>query len=132
MGVGTKPARPVRATARSESQRHEFGADFISSQRQPISAAKRVATGGSTLTYEKAVATEIAKGCSPLVAEQRVLATYGNTLPRSSVAKGDDTVTTHFMKCVDSIMLRDNCDRTDAMRKARQENEAEFAMFQLV
>jgi hypothetical protein len=29
-------------------------------------------------------------------------------------------------------MSRDKCDRTEAMRKARQENEAEFAMFQLV
>ena len=36
------------------------------------------------------------------------------------------------MKCVDNIMIRDKCDRTDAMRKARQENEAEFAMFQVV
>jgi hypothetical protein len=29
-------------------------------------------------------------------------------------------------------MIRDKCDRTEAIRKARKENEREFADFQLV
>jgi hypothetical protein len=58
---------------------------------------------------------------------------YGNTLPRSSkFGKGADTVTTRFMKHCDDIMIRDNCSRTVEMQLARQENEAEFEIFQLV
>jgi hypothetical protein len=85
------------------------------------------------MTYEDAVATEIAKGCSRELAEQCVLYAHGHTLPRSNVVKGaEDTLTTRFMKRVDDIMIRDNCERTVAMQKARQENEAEFEIFQLV
>jgi hypothetical protein len=84
------------------------------------------------MTHEDAVATEIAKGCSRELAEQRVMYQYGNTLPRSSIIKGADTVTTRFMKRCDDIMIRDDCSRTEAMQKARQENEAEFEIFQLV
>jgi hypothetical protein len=84
------------------------------------------------MTYEDAVATEIRKGCSRELAEQRVMYQYGNTLPRSSIVKGADTVTTRFMKRCDDIMIRDDCSRTEAMQKARQENEREFALFQLV
>jgi hypothetical protein len=57
---------------------------------------------------------------------------YGNTLPRTRIVKGVDTPTTRFMKRVDDIMIRDDCSRTVAMQKARQENEAEFGLFQLV
>jgi len=84
------------------------------------------------MTYEDAVATEIAKGCSRELAEQRAMYQYGNTLPRSNVVKGIDTVTTRFMKRCDDIMVRDGCSRTKAMQKARQENAAEFSIFQLI
>jgi hypothetical protein len=60
---------------------------------------------------------------------------YGNTPPRWAILKGaEDTVTTHFMKRVyDIMMIRDGLsDRTIVMQKARQENEAEFEIFQLV
>jgi hypothetical protein len=53
-------------------------------------------------------------------------------LPRSDFAKDVDTVTTRFMKRCAEIQQRDGCGLTIAMRKARQENEAEFEMFQLV
>jgi hypothetical protein len=56
---------------------------------------------------------------------------FGNTLPRSRVTMGVDTVTTRFMKRVDDIMLLGGCDRTVATQKARQENEREFALFNL-
>jgi hypothetical protein len=65
-------------------------------------------------------------------AEQRVMHQYGNTLPRSNFGKGADTLVTKFLRRVDEVMIRDHCSRTEAMRKARQENEAEFGLFQWV
>jgi hypothetical protein len=54
-------------------------------------------------------------------------------LPRSNFAKGvGDSATVRFMKRCDEIMIRDGCNRTEAMRKARQEDPGEFEIFQLV
>jgi hypothetical protein len=38
----------------------------------------------------------------------------------------------HFVETRDDIMVRDGCSRTEAMQKARQENAAEFSIFQLI
>jgi hypothetical protein len=51
--------------------RKEYKADFIASQRS-IPAS-----------YEDAVAGEVSKGCSIHVAKQRVMHSYGNTLPHA-------------------------------------------------
>jgi hypothetical protein len=57
---------------------------------------------------------------------------FGATLPRSDFGKGADAPIVKFMRKVDAVMVRDRCERHVAMQKARQENEAEFEMFQLV
>jgi hypothetical protein len=46
---------------------------------------------------------------------------FGNTLPRSNIAKGaGDTLVTQFMAKCDQVMLDENCDRTEAMRRVRK------------
>jgi hypothetical protein len=63
-----------------------------------------------------------------------VLYSYGDQLPRrnDAMSKAADSLVVRFMKRVDQTMLNECCDRTEAMRKARKENEREFADFQLV
>jgi hypothetical protein len=83
-------------------------------------------------THEDAVADQMAKGCSRVVAEQRVLHLYGN-LPRSDIAKGvGDTLVTRFMAKCDQAMQQEGCDRTEAMRRVRKRHEGLFDAFQLV
>jgi hypothetical protein len=82
-------------------------------------------------THEDEVAKRMAAGHSRLIAEQQVLDAYGATVPRSNFGKVADTLTVRFMKRCDAIMMRDRCDRTEAMRTARSENEGEFNLFQL-
>jgi hypothetical protein len=45
--------------------------------------------------------------------EQRVLQQYGRTLPHEYIDKAADTAVMRFMCAVDSIMIRDRCDRDD-------------------
>jgi hypothetical protein len=85
------------------------------------------------MTYEDAVATEIAKGCSHELAEQHVMHQYGNTLPRSDLLKGaGDTLVTTFMAKCDQVMIDECCDRTTAMQIVRKRYEGLFDAFQLV
>jgi hypothetical protein len=85
------------------------------------------------MTYESAVAGEMARGCNRVVAEQRVQHSFGNLLPRSDVAKGaGDTSIVKFMAKVDAVMVNEECDRTEAMRRVRKRNEGLFDAFQIV
>ena len=85
-------------------------------------------------TYEDAVEAEISKGFDPVTAGQRILHSYGSTLPHRNdeMAKAANTITTKFMRLVDEIMIEKNCDRTSALRLARQEDEDLFGAYQLV
>jgi hypothetical protein len=84
-------------------------------------------------THEDMVAKEMAKGLSRELAEQRVLYQYGNLLPRSNILKGaGDSLVTRFMAKCDQVMLDENCDRTEAMRRVRKRNEGLFDAFQIV
>jgi len=83
--------------------------------------------------HEDAVADQMAKGLSREIAEQRVMYAYGNALPRSNIAKGaGDTLVTSFMAKCDQVMLDENRDRTEAMRRVRKRNEGLFDAFQIV
>jgi hypothetical protein len=85
------------------------------------------------MTYEDAVAGEMARGCNRVVAEQRVQHSFGNLLPRSNVAKGaGDTPIVKFMDKVDQCMINEDVDRTEAMRRVRKRNEGLFDAFQIV
>jgi hypothetical protein len=84
-------------------------------------------------SHEDAVADQMSKGLSREIAEQRVMYAYGNTLPRSDIAKaaGDSLVTT-FMAKVDACMINEEVDRTEAMRRIRKRHQGLFDAFQIV
>jgi hypothetical protein len=83
-------------------------------------------------THEDAVADQMAKGLSREIAEQRVMYAYGNTLPRSYIAKGaGDTLVTRFMEKCDQVMVEEGVDRTTAMQIVRKRHEGLFDAFQL-
>jgi hypothetical protein len=84
-------------------------------------------------SHEGAVADQVAKGHSLMVAKQIVQHTYGNTLPRSDILKGaGDTLVTSFMAKCNQVMAEEGCERTDAMRIVRKRHEGLFDAFQLV
>ena len=85
------------------------------------------------MTYEDAVATEISKGCSRELAEQKVMYAYGNTLPRSDVVKGaGDTLVTQFMNKVDECIINEQVDRTRAIQIVRKRHPGLYDCFQLL
>jgi hypothetical protein len=43
-------------------------------------------------TFEEAVDQEIARGCTPEVAAVRVINAYGSSLPRTTIAKGEEAL----------------------------------------
>jgi hypothetical protein len=82
-----------------------------------------IAHGYDDLTsksYNSLVQAEIAKGCSPVVAAQRVCHLYPDAA-QSAISKSADSDAARFMKVVIDIMQRDRCSRTEAMTKARRE-----------
>jgi hypothetical protein len=91
-----------------------------------------IAHGYDDLTsksYNSLVQAEIAKGCSPVVAAQRVCHLYPDAA-QSAISKSADSDAARFMKVVIDIMQRDRCSRTEAMTKARREDPARFAKYQ--
>jgi hypothetical protein len=86
-----------------------------------------------SMTYESAVAAEMARGCNRVVAEQRVQHSFGNTLPRSNILKGaGDTLVTSFMAKCDQVMVEEGCDRTTAMQIVRKRHQGLFDAFQIL
>jgi hypothetical protein len=84
---------------------------------------------GVAKSYNDLVAAEIAKGCNPTVARQRVDYAYPQAA-RASIAKSASA--SEFMASVDEIKKAHNCSRTEAMALARREHPEEFARFQNV
>jgi hypothetical protein len=82
-------------------------------------------------THEDAVADQVVKGHSLLIAKRIVQHLYGNTLPHAAIHKGDDLVKI-FERQVERIMKRDGCSRTEAMRKARCESSYNFTAYQIL
>jgi hypothetical protein len=105
-----------------------------SGRKKKATHARRVRRHNQQVkTHESAVADQMAKGLSREIAEQRVMYAYGNTLPRSSFAKGaGDTPIVKFMDKVDQCMINEDVDRTEAMRRVRKRNEGLFDAFQIV
>ena len=88
----------------------------------------------ASATHEDAVADQVAKGFDPVIAEQRVLHQYGNTLPRRNdeMAKAADSVISKFMRLVDQEMRASHCERHEAMRKVRLAEPELFEAYALV
>jgi hypothetical protein len=81
-------------------------------------------------TFEDHVAAEVRKGCSELVAQQRVVNAYGNTLPRTSIAKAE-VAGAALEEIADQAWQSDaGLSRTEALRKARLENPTLFRRMQ--
>ena len=75
--------------------------------------------------FEALVQQEIQKGCVREVAAQRVIQKYGRLPDTSRIAKAQSGVV-DFMKCVDTIMKRDGCGRTQAMSAVRREHPDKY------
>jgi hypothetical protein len=111
---------------------------------QPAEAARRARVENPVLfadyqrsglqghaSHQALVTAEMRKGFSRTVAEQRIMHLYGNTAG-PTLTKGD-TVTTRFMRCVDTVMKRHpGMSRMEAMQAARERNPRLFARFQNV
>jgi hypothetical protein len=128
-GPITKLGKPKYAPEYPESDLQDELAS--SSRDKKKTHARRVRRHNQQVkTHEDAVADQMAKGLSREIAEQRVMYAYGNTLPRSDITKGaGDTLVTRFMAKCDQVMLDENCDRTEAMRRVRKRNEGLFDAF---
>jgi hypothetical protein len=76
--------------------------------------------------FDSLVAAEIAKGCAPSVAAQRVGLKYPNAAA-AMIAKKDKHP---FEKLVDAIMEQDGVTRSVAMSRARKQEPVKFAHYQ--
>jgi hypothetical protein len=81
-------------------------------------------------TYEDAVAAELQKGCSQIVAETRVTERFGQTLPHATISKGEDAFA-KFMAAVEATMVDyPHLTKNQAMSAVRKTNEEAFALMQ--
>ena len=80
-------------------------------------------------SYDQLVDDEIRKGCSAVVARQRVAYAHPE-LARDQIAKNASV--SEFMSAVDAIKKRDGCSRVEAMIRARREQPAAYARFENV
>jgi hypothetical protein len=102
-------------------------------KEDPALFAAYQSSGNVAKSFSELIADEIRKGCSPLVARQKINYAYPALAraSRESRAKSESGVA-EFMACVSEINKRDGCSRTAAMMRARRENPAEFSRFQNV
>jgi hypothetical protein len=80
-------------------------------------------------SYADLVRAEISKGCSEVVARQRVAYAFPD-LARQAIAKAAGPA--EFMAKVDETMRSDGCSRTAAMSKVRKQFPVLFAKYQNV
>jgi hypothetical protein len=102
--------------------RKEFP-DLFDDYRNSVGVAK-------SSSYDQLVDNEIQKGCSVVVARQRVAYAHPE-LARESLAKSENGVA-EFMTRVSEIKKRDGCSRVEAMIRARREHPAAYARFENV
>jgi hypothetical protein len=119
----------VPKTEAMRRARVEHPQAFLHAQRLDSGGTFKSAPSGNPLTYEAAVAAEIEKGCSQVVAETRVTERWGSTLPRSTISKGESLITS-FMAAVDECMANNpGMERCQAMRKVREYDPEAFEIF---
>ncbi len=109
------PKTKAASTARSE---------------QPTLYEDYVSGGDVAKNYNDLVAAEMRKGCTAEVSASRVQ-NFWPHLAKAAIAKSN-TGAAAFVACVDSIMKTQNCNRTDAMQRARVLHPNEFRRFQNV
>ena len=112
-----------------ERARREHPREYRQSQGLTSTAGRTYKA--APLTFEAAVDAEISKGCSPVLAEQRVQQAYGQTLP-SVGAFTKASVIEKFARLVDQTMRRDGCDRARALEKVRRAEPDLYEAFQIV
>jgi hypothetical protein len=86
---------------------------------------------GNGSDFEAMCNIEIAKGCPPSVAAQRVLNKYGSDIPYSRIAKAEAS-TLDFMEMVEGVMLEKRCSRSEAMKVTRLRHPNLYQRFQEV
>jgi hypothetical protein len=87
--------------------------------------------GNASSSHQQLVATEMAKGLSREIAEQRVMHAHGSA--PLDLNKCADSPVVRFMRTVDTIMKRQRqprLTRVEAMRKARLTNPRLFGRYQ--
>jgi len=115
-------ARSGRSKTESLSKARELRPDLY--QKAQRGAAKK--------SFAQLVETEIAKGCSPIVAAQRVATLYPDIAARGDdIAKANDAVGRFLAKC-NEVMQARGCSRTEAMQVVRRAHPREFSRFQNV
>jgi hypothetical protein len=104
-----------------------------STSRQHMTRGHNLIGKGASTTYEDLVSEQIAKGCSPELAAQRVVQLHGYEAMRNRMfTKTAEDITKRFQREVEKIMYEDGCDATEATRLARIENPTLFKALQLV
>jgi len=83
-------------------------------------------------SFESLVAVEMRKGFSAVVAKQKVAYAFPDLAKSAAAIAKSASGVVEFVKCVDQIQARDDCSRTAAMAKARQEYPTAFARYQNV
>jgi hypothetical protein len=103
------------------------------SQQHMVRGHNLIAKSAASTTYEDLVSEQIAKGCSPELAAQRVVNLHGyRALDTRMFTETAEDITKRFQREVEKIMYEDGCDATEATRLARIENPTLFKALQLV
>jgi hypothetical protein len=82
-------------------------------------------------TFESLVSEQIAKGCSPSLAAQRVANLHGYEAMRNSMYKGESRLADRFQKRVDRL-IEEGYSGTDACQIVRQSDPLLFKAMQIV
>ena len=81
------------------------------------------AAASTNATFDALVQAEIAKGCPPSVAGQKVISNYGvgpdSEIDARGIEKRQATVE-QFITAVDNIMLAKRCSRSEALQHVRR------------
>jgi hypothetical protein len=127
-----------------QTARHQYPQSYTTYQRQLSDRSSRrqamargyhlmAAKSAASTTYEDLVSEQIAKGCSPELAAQRVVQLHGNrALDTRMFTKTAEDITKRFQREVEKIMYEDGCDATEATRLARIENPLLFKAMQII
>jgi hypothetical protein len=101
-------------------------------ERHPDIVAGNPINKSAPMDFETAVEVEMRKGCSELVAQQRVMQMYGNLLPRTNITKGE-VASAVLEDAADTIWKNDaSLSRCESLRAARLANPSTFRRMQRV
>lgn len=95
--------------------------DVFRSYQQHLAPTSNNYRKRSPAIFEDLVSQEMRKGCNMEVAAQRVAQAYGSTALSNRMFKRTYAVENQFRDAAEEIYRSENCSRTEALRKARQE-----------